>query len=278
MLADDSVDFESLDDLLEHHLRSGTDGIVPMGTTGESPTLNVDEHLSVVEYTINKVSGKIPVIAGAGSNCTRDSIYLTSQIEKLGADAVLSVVPYYNKPSQEGLYQHFKKIADSSPIPQVLYNVPGRTVADMSNETIHRLSAIDNIVACKDATGDIERGRELVELCGDAISILSGDDETALELIKVGGRGNISVTANVAPKQMHEMISAALDGDFTSAEKINQRLSGLHSNLFIQSNPIPVKYALSRLGLIKNQLRLPLTPLDDKYHAVLNAAIEAALG
>ncbi|NND00982.1 MAG: 4-hydroxy-tetrahydrodipicolinate synthase [Gammaproteobacteria bacterium] len=271
-----SVDFKALDRLIEFHVSNGTDGIVSVGTTGESATLSVDEHLSVVERTVKQVAGRIPVLAGTGANSTREAIYLTRQAAELKVDAVLLVVPYYNKPGQEGLYQHYKAIADAVPVPQYLYNVPGRTVADMSNQTIHRLAEIENIVGCKDATGDLTRGRELIELCGDRLTILSGDDATALKLIKLGARGDISVTANAAPRQMHKMCAAALRGDFATAEAIDQTLSRLHRDLFVESNPIPVKYAVSRLGYTCNSLRLPLTPLAENNRAAVDAAMQAA--
>jgi 4-hydroxy-tetrahydrodipicolinate synthase len=273
MNADRSVDYKALTRLIEHHISSGTDAIVSVGTTGESATLNVDEHLQIVEYTIKCVNGRIPVIAGTGANSTREAIHLTRQAHSLNADAVLLVVPYYNKPGQEGMYQHFKAIADAVAIPQYLYNVPGRTVADMSNTTIARLADIDNIIGCKDATGDLQRGKELIDLCGDRISILSGDDATALGLIKLGGRGDVSVTANVAPKQMHEMCAAALRGDFETADALDLTLQDLHRDLFVESNPIPVKYAVSKLGFGANVLRLPLTKLAVENQGFIDAAM-----
>lgn len=273
MTADKNVDYQALTRLIEHHISSGTDGIVSVGTTGESATLNVDEHLQIIEHTIKCVNGRIPVIAGTGANSTREAIHLTRQAHSLNADAVLLVVPYYNKPGQEGLYQHFKAIADAVAIPQYLYNVPGRTVADMSNQTIARLADIDNIVGCKDATGDLQRGRELIDLCGDRLTVLSGDDATALGLIKLGGRGDVSVTANVAPKLMHEMCAAALKGDFETADALDLRLQDLHRDLFVESNPIPVKYAVSQLGFTANVLRLPLTKLTAENQRFIDASM-----
>lgn len=273
MTADRSVDYQALTRLIEHHISSGTDAIVSVGTTGESATLNVDEHLQIVEHTVKCVNGRIPVIAGTGANSTREAIHLTRQADSLNADAVLLVVPYYNKPGQEGMYQHFKAIADAVAIPQYLYNVPGRTVADMSNITIARLADIDNIIGCKDATGDLQRGKELIDLCGDRLSILSGDDATALDLIKLGGRGDVSVTANVAPKLMHEMCAAALRGDFDTADALDLRLQDLHRDLFVESNPIPVKYAVSKLGFGANVLRLPLTKLAVESQNCIDAAM-----
>jgi len=275
---DDSgaVDYQALSRLIEHHIESGTHGIVSVGTTGESATLNVDEHLAVIEHTIKQVDKRIPVIAGTGANSTEEAILLTKEAKELGADAALLVVPYYNKPTQEGLYQHYKAIAEAVDIPQILYNVPGRTVADMSNETIARLADMDNIVACKDATGDLERGRQLVELCGDKITILSGDDPTALEYMKLGARGDISVTANVAPKLMSDMCAAALNGDFDKAQQYDEKLRLLHRDLFLESNPIPVKYAVSKQGFTANTLRLPLTPLSAEYEEAVDNAMQAA--
>ncbi len=273
------VDFPALHGLIEHHIESGTHAIVSVGTTGESSTLTPEEHLAVIEETIKTVNKRIPVIAGTGANSTHEAIFLTNKAKELGADAALLVVPYYNKPTQEGLYRHFKKIAESVDIPQILYNVPGRTVADMSNETIARLADIDNIVGCKDATGDLNRGKQLLEMVGDKITILSGDDPTALEYMKLGARGDISVTANVAPKLMAQMCQAALDGEFDLAAKLDQKLALLHVDLFLESNPIPVKYAVHKMGFGANRLRLPLTPLSAEYEdrvevAMLKAEVE----
>ena len=270
------IDFNSLAALIEYHVANGTHGIVSVGTTGESSTLTVAEHLSIIEFTIDKVAGSIPVIAGTGANSTREAIHLTQQAYELGADAALLVVPYYNKPTQEGLYLHYKAVAEAVPIAQILYNVPGRTVADMNNETINRLADFDNIVACKDATGEMQRGKELIDLCGDRLAILSGDDPTALNLMKLGAVGDISVTANVAAKQMSDLCVAALNKDFDKAENIDQKLRGLHENLFIEANPIPVKYAVSKLGFTNNTLRLPLTPLLTDNQAAIDAAMSQA--
>lgn len=270
------VDFIALEQLVEFHVESGTHGIVAVGTTGESATLNVDEHLEVWERVVNRAAGRIPVIAGIGASSTNKAVYLTENAYQLGVDAVMLVVPYYNKPSQEGLYQHFKTIAEAVPIAQYLYNVPGRTVADLSNQTIARLAEIDNIVGCKDATGDLERGEQLLALCDDQFIILSGDDATALDYMRLGARGDISVTANVAPRQMCEMCTAALAGDFELAEKIDKKLRGLHKNLFLESNPIPVKYAMFKLGYMQNSLRLPLTPLEQRYESAVDVAIRQA--
>lgn len=271
-----AVDYQALNRLVEHHVVNGTHGIVSVGTTGESATLTVGEHLSVIEHTIKAADGRLPVIAGTGANSTQEAISLTSEAAKLGADGVLLVVPYYNKPTQEGLYLHFRAIAEAVDIPQVLYNVPGRTVADMSNETIARLAEIENIVACKDATGDLTRGKALIDACGDKITILSGDDPTALELMKLGARGDISVTANVAPALMSQMCNAALAGDFETAGRVDVKLRLLHRDLFLESNPIPVKYAVSKQGFTANILRLPLTPLSKNLETTVDVAALAA--
>ena len=276
MQANGEVDFESLTRLLEFHIASGTHAIVSVGTTGESATLAVDEHLKVIQHSVDVVNKRIPVVAGTGANSTSEAVYLTKQASEAGADAALVVVPYYNKPNQEGLYQHFKVIAEAVSIPQVLYNVPGRTVADLSNKTIARLARIDNIVACKDATGDLQRGRELLDLCGDKLSILSGDDPTALDYMRLGARGDISVTANVAPVLMSQMCNAALAGDFDAAQAIDLKLSGLHKHLFVESNPIPVKYAVSKMGYTANVLRLPLVAVSEQYQSEIEQAMEQA--
>lgn len=273
MSDDGSVDFSALSRLLEWHVESGTHAIVAVGTTGESSTLTVQEHLSVIEHTVRIISKRIPVIAGTGGNSTKEAIYLSRQACELGADASLTVVPYYNKPTQEGLYQHFKSIADAVSIPQILYNVPGRTVADMSNETIARLADIDNIVGCKDATGDLERGKQLLDLVGHKLTIVSGDDPTALDYMKLGARGDISVTANVAPKLMSDMCASALAGDFEMAAGFDAKLRGLHDKLFVESNPIPVKYAVSQLGFTSNVMRLPLTKLSSHFESDVDAAM-----
>ena len=276
MQNDGRVDYAALSRLIEWHISAGTHGIVSVGTTGESSTLNVDEHLQVVEHTVKTVAGRIPVIAGAGGNSTAEAIHLTRHAEKLNADAALLVVPYYNKPNQEGLYQHYKAIADAVPIAQILYNVPARTALDMNNDTIARLADIDNIVACKEATGDLERGKELIDRCAAQINILSGDDGSALELIKLGGRGDISVTANVAPALMSQMCTAALTGDMGKAEQLDAQLRALHDALFVDSSPIPVKYLLAKMGYTENVLRLPLITLSSEYEASVDAAARAA--
>lgn len=277
MHADGRVDQASLERLVEFHVENGTDAIVAMGTTGESATLDEKEHCQVIKYVVDMAANRIPIIAGTGANSTTEAIELTQCAMTAGADACLLVTPYYNKPTQEGLYQHFKKIAESVAIPQILYNVPGRTAVDMLHETVVRLSGIANIVGIKDATGDLQRGQKLIAECTDKLDIYSGDDATAMELILMGAKGDISVTANVAPKAMHEMCAAALAGERDTAESINQRLLALHSKLFVESNPIPVKWALYEMGLIPEGIRLPLTPLDRQYHDVIRDAIKQAL-
>ena len=276
MHEDGSLDLESLAKLIEHHIESGTDGIVSVGTTGESATLSHDEHHRVFEETIKCVAGRIPVIAGTGSNSTAEALELTGVAHELGADACLLVVPYYNKPTQEGLYQHFKKIAESVPIPQILYNVPGRTAADLHNATAVRLSHIDNIIGIKDATADIERGARLMEESADDFVSYSGQDTAAMDLMLAGGKGTISVTANVAPKLMHEMCTAAVAGDTALANELNDKLMPVHEAMFFESNPIPAKWGVSQQGLIKSGIRLPLVPLSDDAQPRVRAAMITA--
>lgn len=277
MHADGSVDQASLEKLVEFHVDNGTDAIVAMGTTGESATLNEKEHCQVIKRVVEMSNNRIPVIAGTGANSTTEAIELTQCAMSAGADACLLVTPYYNKPTQEGLYQHFKKIAKTVAIPQILYNVPGRTAVDMQAETVARLAGIANIVGIKEATGSLQRGKDIMALCGDQLDVYSGDDATAMELILLGAKGDISVTANIAPKAMHEMCTAALAGDRNSAEAINQRLMVLHNKLFVESNPIPVKWALHDMGMIPEGIRLPLTVLDAQYYDVLRDAMKQAL-
>ena len=273
MHEDGSVDLDSLAGLIEHHIEAGTDGIISVGTTGESATLNHDEHRMVIEKTIQCVNGRIPVIAGTGSNSTAEALELTKAAHELGADACLLVVPYYNKPPQEGLYQHFKLIAESVPIPQILYNVPGRTSVDLHNSTAIRLSYIDNIIGIKDATADIERGRKLIEQSPDDFVSYSGQDTAAMDLMLAGAKGTISVTANVAPKLMHEMCKAAVAGNTDLAVELNNKLMPLHEAMFIESNPIPAKWGVSQQGFIQNSLRLPLVPLSDEAQDHVRAAM-----
>lgn len=276
MHEDGSLDLDSLAKLVDHHVKQGTDGIVSVGTTGESATLSHDEHHTVIEKTIQAAAGRVPVIAGTGSNSTAEALELTKVALELGANACLLVVPYYNKPTQEGLYQHFKLIAESVPIPQILYNVPGRTSVDLLNSTAIRLSHIDNIIGIKDATADIERGKKLIEQTADDFVSYSGQDTAALELMLVGGKGTISVTANVAPNLMHEMCTAAVSGDAGRARQLNDKLNPLHDAMFIESNPIPAKWGVSQQGLIENCLRLPLVPLTEEAQNSVRAAMTDA--
>ncbi|MEH6637217.1 MAG: 4-hydroxy-tetrahydrodipicolinate synthase [Halioglobus sp.] len=276
MHADGSVDWAGLERLLDLHLDAGTAAIGAVGTTGESATLSVPEHCEVIKHCVTYLAGRIPVVAGTGSNSTWEAIELTKAAAAAGVDACLLVTPYYNRPTQRGLYEHFKAIAEAVPVPQILYNVPGRTSVDMLNDTVVRLAELDNITGIKDATGDLARGLDLIARCGEAIAIYSGDDGTAMELILAGGHGNISVTANVAAAQMVEMCRLAAAGDRGGAEAVNQRLSALNSALFLEANPIPVKWALQYQGLIGGGIRLPLTTLDEQYHATIVAALAAA--
>ncbi len=273
MFDDGSIDWESMDALLEMHIREGTGAIVSVGTTGESATLSVKEHCAVIAHTVKKVDGAIPVIAGTGANSTTEAIELTAAAKADGADACLLVTPYYNKPTQEGLYQHHKCIAEAVSIPQILYNVPGRTGVDMLPATVGRLAEIENIIGIKEATGDLQRGREVLDICAGKMAVYSGDDETAAELILMGAKGNISVTANVAPALMAELCRLALAGDKEQTRALNARLLPLSKALFQESNPIPVKWALARRGLIGDHLRLPLTELAPACHEPLRAAM-----
>jgi 4-hydroxy-tetrahydrodipicolinate synthase len=278
MHTDGSVDWESLENLIDFHVENGTSAIVIVGTTGESATLDMNEHEQVIQFTVEKCAKRIPIIAGTGGNSTSEAIHLTEAAKRVGADAVLIVTPYYNKPSQEGLYQHYKKIAESVDIPQILYNVPGRTACDMLPETVIRLSAIDNIVGIKEATGDLERAKLLVEKCPEGFAIYSGDDGTALDFILLGGHGDISVTANVSPKAMSSMCAAALEGNEELARRLNDSLMPLHTELFIEANPVPVKWALNLMGLIPDGIRLPLVRLEDQYQeAVTKAMMESGI-
>ncbi len=274
MQVDGSVDYESLAGLVEFHIENNTTAIVSMGTTGESATLDLDEHCEVMARTVEMVNGRIPVIAGTGANSTSEAIELTRCAQQGGADACLLVTPYYNKPPQQGLYLHHKKIAEIVDIPQILYNVPGRTAVDMLPETVKRLSAIDNIIGIKDATGDLDRLAQMQALLGDAeFEIYSGDDETGTEFMLRGGHGVISVTSNVAPEAMAAMCAAALAGDRERAESLNQPLTGLHSQLFLEANPIPVKWALNQMKLIPPGIRLPLVEFAEQYHQLLREAM-----
>lgn len=273
MLADGALDLPRLKSLIDWHVSEGTDGIVIVGTTGESPTVDVEEHCELIEAAVKFSGGRIPVIAGTGGNSTREAIELTRFAKKAGAAYALSVVPYYNKPMQEGLYLHYKAIAESTDLPVILYNVPGRTVADLQNDTVVRLSQVPNIVGIKEATSNIERVQDLMKRVRKDFLVLSGDDATALSYMLLGAHGVISVTANVTPRLMHELCDAALNGKTAEAIAINNRLLGLHKNLFLESNPIPVKWALNRMGRIAEGIRLPLTPFAAPHHAALTAAL-----
>ena len=270
------LDLEALARLVEFHIENGTDAIVGVGTTGESATLGEGEHCDVIRQLVEMVNGRIPVIAGTGANSTTEAIRLSRCAKKVGADACLLVTPYYNKPTQEGLYLHHKAIAEAVDIPQILYNVPGRTACDMLPDTIGRLAKVDNIIGVKEATAELERVDRLRELCGDDFMLVSGDDATTCEFILRGGNGVISVTANVTPRAMHEMSMAAIHGDADSARNIDRSLAGLHKNLFIESNPIPVKWALHKMGLIEAGIRLPMTWLSKKHEAAVLDAMKQA--
>ncbi|MBB4817276.1 4-hydroxy-tetrahydrodipicolinate synthase [Pseudomonas alcaligenes] len=273
MDAQGQLDWASLTKLVDFHLQEGTNAIVAVGTTGESATLDVNEHIEVIRRVVDQVNGRIPVIAGTGGNSTRESVDLTAAAKGVGADACLLVTPYYNKPTQEGLYQHFRHIAESVAIPQILYNVPGRTVCDMLPETVERLAKISNIIGIKEATGDLKRGQEVLDRVSKDFLVYSGDDATAVELMLMGGKGNISVTANVAPREMAELCAAAMRGDAETARAINDKLMPVHKALFIESNPIPVKWALHEMGLMPDGIRLPLTWLSPRCHEPLRQAL-----
>lgn len=276
MLEDGALDLDGFRKLLDWHIAQGTDGIVVVGTTGESPTVDNEEHWLLIKTAVEHVAGRVPVIAGTGANSTREAIEHSRYAKKAGADYSLSVVPYYNKPTQEGLYLHFKAIAEAADIPQILYNVPGRTVADMQNDTVLRLAQIPNIVGIKDATANMERASDLIKRKPRDFLVFSGDDGTALALMLLGGQGVISVTANVAAKAMHDMCAAALAGDCAKARELNDRLLGLHRHLFCEANPIPVKWAAQQMGLIKGGIRLPLTTLSPAYRDQVRDAMRQA--
>lgn len=274
---DGEVDFDSLKKLVDHHVAAGSDGLVAVGTTGESSTLTIEEHVKVVNKIVEFADGRIPVIAGTGANATHESVLFSRLLNGSGIAGCLSVTPYYNKPTQEGLYQHYKAIAEVSDVPQILYNVPGRTAVDLLPETVARLAEIENIVALKDATGDLDRIAIHRELCGEDFILLSGDDLTGLEFVKLGGDGVISVTNNVAAADMATMFKLAKQGKFEEAEAINERLMPLHKNLFVESNPIPVKWAVHKMGLIaEGGLRLPLTELSEPAQPVVAQAMTEA--
>ena len=276
MQEDGALDLDAFRRLIDWHINEGTDGIVVVGTTGESPTVDFDEHHLLIKTAIDHAGGRVPVIAGTGANSTSEAIELAAYAREAGADFSLSVVPYYNKPTQEGLYRHFKAIAEAVDLPHIVYNVPGRTVADLQNETVLRLAQIPNVVGIKDATANLERGSDLIRRKPRDFRVYSGDDATGLPLMLLGGDGVISVTANVAPRLMHEMCSAALVGDVARARESNNRLLPLHRNLFLEANPIPVKWAVQQMGLIKGGIRLPLTPLSAACHEQVREAMRHA--
>jgi 4-hydroxy-tetrahydrodipicolinate synthase len=273
---DGSVDFDALRRLIDWHVAEGTSCIVAVGTTGESPTVNVEEHCEVIRVAVEHAKGRIPIMAGAGANSTAEALDLTRFAKKVGAGSTLQVVPYYNKPTQEGLYRHFKTIAEGVDLPLYLYNVPGRTVADLQHDTVLRLAQVPGIVGIKEATGNLDRAAWLIKQAPKGFSIYSGDDQTAIALMLLGGHGNISVTANVAPHAMAELCAAAMAGDGRRAAAIHLKLLSLHRQLFVEANPIPVKWALARMGKIGPALRLPLVALSDAQHAPLEAALREA--
>jgi len=273
MRDDGSLDFEAYKRLIEWHIAEGSNGIVAVGTTGESPTVDHDEHCELIRVAVETVRGRVPVIAGTGGNSTTEAIELTAYAKGVGADATLQVVPYYNKPTQEGLYQHFRKVAETVDLPVILYNVPGRTVADLSTETTLRLAQVPGIVGLKDATGDLARASDLLKRAPKSFAVYSGNDDTALALMLLGGHGVISVTANVAPRLMGELCKAALAGDLSGARALNNRLLPLHLKLFVEPNPIPVKWALARMGRIPGGIRLPLVPLSEPNRPVVEGAL-----
>jgi 4-hydroxy-tetrahydrodipicolinate synthase len=276
MHEDGSLDLPCLQKLIDFHVREGTNAIVIVGTTGESPTVNVEEHHQLIQTAVEHAAGRIPVIAGAGANSTSEAVELTEFARKVGADAALSVIPYYNKPTQEGLYRHFKAIAEAVDIPLILYNVPSRTVADLASETTLRLAQIPNIVGIKDATSNMERGAELINRAPPGFAVYSGEDSTACALMLLGGQGCISVVANVAPRLVSDMCAAALAGDLVRARELNFRMSGLSRQLFCETNPVPVKWACQQLGLTGSGIRLPLTPLSPECHERVRAALRQA--
>jgi 4-hydroxy-tetrahydrodipicolinate synthase len=276
MHEDGSLDLPCLRKLIDFHVQEGTNAIVIVGTTGESPTVDFEEHRELIRVTVEHAAGRIPVVAGAGANSTAEAVELTEYARKIGADAALSVVPYYNKPTQEGLYRHFRTIAEAVDIPLILYNVPGRTVADLSTETALRLAQIPNVAGIKDATGNMDRGAELINRAPPGFSVYSGDDATSCALMLLGGKGNISVVANIAPRLVSDMCAAALAGDPPKARELNFRMSGLSRQLFCEANPIPVKWACQQKGLIEGGIRLPLTPLSPEFHERVRAAMRQA--
>ena len=273
---DCSVDYPTLRKLIDWHIAQGTDCIGVVGTTGESPTVNVQEHCEIIRVSVEQAKGRVPIMAGCGANSTSEAIELTKFAREVGADCHLQVVPYYNKPSQQGQYQHFKAIAEAVDLPMVLYNVPGRTVADMAHDTVLRLAQVPGIVGIKEATGNIERAQWLIRDVPKGFAVYSGDDPTAVALMLCGGQGNVSVTANIAPRLMHELCVAAVAGDTRRAMEIQFQLMPVHKHLFVQANPIPLKWAMQRMGLCGGALRLPMTRLDQEYESVVDNALRAS--
>ena len=276
MLEDGSLDIGRFKSLIDWHIAEGTQGIVVVGTTGESPTVNFDEHKELIRIAVVHAAGRVPVIAGTGANSTAEAVELSESAKHSGAQFSLSVVPYYNKPTQEGMYRHFRAIAEAVDLPMILYNVPGRTVADLQNDTVLRLAQVTNIVGIKDATASLERGSDLLRRAPQGFAVYSGEDATGLPLMLMGGHGVISVTANVAPRLMREMCAAALSGDIARARAANNRLLGLHTKLFVEGNPVPVKWALVQMGLIEAGIRLPLVPLSASFHEAVREAMRQA--
>ena len=276
MLPDGALDFPRLKSLIDWHVGQGTDGIVIVGTTGESPTVDFSEHEQLIQAAVEYAAGRIPVIAGTGANSTREAVHLSKVAARAGANYSLSVVPYYNKPTQQGMVLHYQAIAEACDLPMILYNVPGRTVADMANDTVLRLAEVDNIIGIKDATASMARAAYLIKHAPRNFAIYSGEDVSTLALLLLGGHGTISVTANVAPRLMSQMCAAALAGRTDEAIALNNRLLGLHNDLFLEANPIPVKWALQQIGKIESGIRLPLTPFETKYHATLRNTMRDA--
>ncbi|MGY8525139.1 4-hydroxy-tetrahydrodipicolinate synthase [Paracidovorax citrulli] len=276
MHEDGSLDYPALRNLIDWHVAEGTDGIVIVGTTGESPTVSVEEHCELIRIAVEQSNKRIPIIAGTGGNSTSEAIELTAFARQVGADASLQVVPYYNKPTQEGMYRHFRTIAEAVDLPVILYNVPGRTVADMSNDTMLRLAQVPGIVGVKEATGNIDRAAQLIHAAPEGFAVYSGDDPTAVALMLLGGQGNISVTANVAPRRMHELCAAALKGDAITARRLHMELIALNKAMFVEANPIPVKWALQQMGRMSGGIRLPLTPLATEYQETVRKALSGA--
>lgn len=276
MHADGSLDIPCLRKLIDWHIDQGTDGIVIVGTTGESPTVSVEEHCELIRIAVEQVNKRVPVIAGSGGNSTAEAINLTRFAKEVGADASLQVVPYYNRPTQEGMYQHFKAISEAVDLPIILYNVPGRTVADMSNETMLRLAKLPGIIGVKEASGNLAKNLDLLRQVPADFAVYSGDDPTAMALMLCGGKGNVSVTANVAPKAMHELCVAAMNGEIAKAKEINNRLFPLHNKLFIEPNPVPVKWAMAEMGLMPSGIRLPLLGLSEQHHDTVRQALKDA--